>query len=67
MSTEQSDSKRTELSDPERPEPELSWDERRAERERLRAVRRERRRQMAVGAKDRKNQGKRRKKGKKGK
>ena len=55
------------LSDPERPEPELSWSERRAERKRLRAVRRQRRRQVVGGAKDRKNQGKARKKGKKGK
>lgn len=54
-------------SDPERPEPELSWIGRRTERRRLREVRRERRRQMAKGAKDRKNQGKDRKKAKKGK
>ena len=48
------------LHDPEQPEPELSWSERRAESKRLRAVRRERRCQVARGAKDRK-------KGKKGK
>lgn len=55
------------LADPERPEPELTGAERRAERERLQAVRRERRGQMAAGAKDRKNRdkGKDRKKGKK--
>ena len=53
--------------DPEQPEPALSWPERRAERRRLKAVRRERRRQMAASSKDRKNQGKDRKKGKKGK
>ena len=55
------------LRDPEQPEPELSWSERRAERKRLRAVRRQRRRQVVRGAKDRKNQGKDRKKSKKGK
>jgi hypothetical protein len=39
---------------PETPEPELSWAERRAERRRLRAVRRERRRQSLSRAKGRK-------------
>ena len=46
--------------DPEQPEPELSGAERRVERKRLRAVRGERRRQMAKDSKARK-------KGKKGK
>ncbi|MGH9282612.1 MAG: hypothetical protein ACRD0S_06710, partial [Acidimicrobiales bacterium] len=53
------------LGDPEQPEPELSWSGRRAERKRLRAVRWQLRRQVVRGAKDRKNQGKDRKKGKK--
>lgn len=56
-----------ELSDPQIPEPELSFSQRREERGRLRAVRRERRHQIAARAKDRKNQGMDRKKGKKGK
>lgn len=55
------------LVDPERPEPEFSWGERRADRKRLRAVRGERRRQMARDSKDRKSLAKDRKKGKKGK
>lgn len=58
---------RDETTDQERPEPELSWPERRAERRRLKVVRRDRRRQMAASSKDRKNQGKTRKKAKKGK
>ncbi len=41
--------------DPEAPEPELSRDERRAERTRLREVRRERRRQSMARKKDRNN------------
>lgn len=56
-----------EPSDPERPEPELSRSERGAERTRLRAVRQQRRRQMAASSKAGKNRGKERKKGKKGK
>ena len=56
-----------EPSDAERPEPELSRSERRAERTRLRAVRQKRRRQMAASSKAGKNRGKERKKGKKGK
>ena len=48
------------LPDPEQPEPELSGAERKVERKRLRAVRSERRRQMAKDSKARK-------KGKKGK
>ena len=53
--------------DPERPEPALRADERRAERRRLRAVRRARRSQVLGDAKGRKNRakGKERKKGKK--
>jgi hypothetical protein len=55
------------LSDPERPEPELTWRERRSERQRLRAVRSDRRRQLMSGVKERTNRakGKDRKKDKK--
>jgi len=46
------------VSDPENPEPELSWSARRAERQRLRSVRRERRRLAVSRAKGRKNRAK---------
>lgn len=54
-------------SDPEAPEPALSTTERRAERQRLRAVRQERRRQSLARKKDRKNSKKDNKKDQKGK
>ena len=56
------------MTDPTQPEPELTWTERRAERKRLRAVRRERRREAMRRANQRKKsaKGKDRKKDKKG-